>query len=250
MSKTDFIFLHGFLGIPSDWADVIENMKKDFKEYKLDVDFHVPDYFNRPDLGPKNSFDKVATEFVNWIEANTKNQKKILVGYSLGGRLALHVFERNPTLFDRVICISTHPGFKASQDVEIKEREVNDQAWAESFLHDEWSQVVEKWNQQPIFKDSDAGPEREASAFRRDLLAKALTTWSLAKQIDKRSLLKKQAKKISWVVGGSDRKFIEIWQQMKQDGIDIPIEIITAAGHRVHFDNSLALATYISSFAK
>ncbi len=250
MSKVDFIFLHGFLGVPTDWAEVVVNVKLDLSGTKTEAEIHVPDYFNRPNLGPKNSFDSVATEFVNWIDSNTKNERKILVGYSLGGRLALHIFERNPNLFERLICISTHPGFKASQDVEKKEREVSDQFWADSFLHDEWAAVIQKWNKQPVFADGAIEPERDGSLFRRDLLAKALTNWSLSKQNDKRLLLKKYHQKISWVVGGNDKKLIDIWQQMKQDGIDIPLEIITAAGHRIHFDNARPLATYISSFAK
>lgn len=247
MLKADFIFLHGFLGVPSDWEDVIENIKVDLEEAGLSGEFHVPDYFNNPYLSPKNSLEKVAAEFINWMALHTKNKKKILIGYSLGGRLALHVFEKNPDYFEKLVCVSTHPGLKSTQQEESKERDSRDHLWAELFMNQNWSDVVQKWNEQTVFEGSEFEPERDGSAYRRDMLAKALVNWSLAKQVDKRPLLQKYQDKILWVVGEKDKKFVELAGSLKKEIPLLKSEIVPMAGHRVLFDNAFDLARCISS---
>lgn len=246
MSKVDFIFLHGFLGLPSDWSDVIENIKVDLEDSGIEGEYHCPDYFNRPNLGPKNSMDKVAIEFVNYISSTTHNPRKVLVGYSLGGRLGLHIFEKNPDLFEHFVCVSAHPGYKPNQFDELKERDSRDQFWSELFLNHNWSEVIQKWNEQKVFEGSEFEPEREGSNYRRDLLSKALINWSLAKQSEKRNLLRKYYKKITWVIGEKDKKFVEMTRALILENPDIKVEKITLAGHRVLFDNALELARTIS----
>lgn len=249
MSKIDFIFLHGFLGAPSDWDDVIENIKVDLEDAGVEGEYHVPDYFNRPNLGPKNAFDKLSSEFASWISANTSSPKKVLVGYSLGGRLGLHIFEKNPEMFSRLICVSSHPGYTPLQTEEIKERDARDHFWAELFLHHNWPEVIQKWNEQEVFQGSDFEPERDAATFRRDLLAKSLVNWSLSKQTDKRVLIKKYSNKITWIAGERDKKFVELTRSLSKDIQTLDVEIVSLAGHRVLFDNSFDLARAISSKA-
>ena len=247
MSKVDIIFLHGFLGAVSDWDDIIENVKVDLEEQETEAIFYAVDYFNRPNMSPKNSFDKMATEFVNWVTSSTSNQKKILVGYSLGGRLGLHIFEKSPNLFHRLLCISCHPGYKQSQQEEIQERDSRDQFWAELFLHHNWPELIQKWNEQDVFAGSDFEPERDVADYRRDQLAKAMVNWSLAKQQDKRELLKNFSSKITWVIGEKDKKFVELTKNLVKEIPSLEVEFIPMAGHRVLFDNSFDLARSISN---
>jgi 2-succinyl-6-hydroxy-2,4-cyclohexadiene-1-carboxylate synthase len=247
MSKVDFIFLHGFLGIPSDWDQIITELKKELASSAVEGVYHRVDYFNRPNLSPKQLLDKVADEFIHWINGNTTHKRKVLVGYSLGGRLGLHIFEKRPDLFERFFCISAHPGFKPFQEDEIKERATKDQFWAEMFLHQNWNEVVKKWNEQSVFEDSVTEPERDGSNYRRDLLAKALVNWSLAKQSEKRMVIRRHSKKISWIIGERDKKFIEMTRALLKEIQDLEIEIIPSSGHRVLFDNPLELSRRISS---
>ena len=37
MIEIDFIMLHGFLGLPSDWDHIIEDVKVDFDESKYKI---------------------------------------------------------------------------------------------------------------------------------------------------------------------------------------------------------------------
>jgi 2-succinyl-6-hydroxy-2,4-cyclohexadiene-1-carboxylate synthase len=247
MSKVDIIFLHGFLGVPSDWNGVRESLEFEFEDSDVNPTYHVLDYFNQPNLSPKNSFEKVAGEFVNVIESITTSSRKVLVGYSLGGRVALHIFEKKPELFECLVCVSTNPGFKSSDLEEIMERDSQDQYWSELFLHGDWNEVIQKWNHQDVFRDSVNEPERESGNYRRDLLAKSLLNWSLAKQTNKRGLMRRFPKNITMTVGEHDKKFLELTRGLLKEIPDIGIKIIPQASHRVLFDNPLELARVISS---
>lgn len=249
MSKIDFIFLHGFLGLPTDWNDVIENLRVELEGFSITGEYHVPDYFNRPHLGPNNSFAEVAEEFVNWIATQTQNKRKIIVGYSLGGRLAVHIFEKYPDLFEGLICVSTHPGLNSNQSNELNERLNKDHSWAEMFLTHDWRQVLLKWNDQSVFEGSMFEPERHEINYRRELLTQALVNWSLAKQEDKRFLIKKYSKKISWIIGAQDKKFVELTHSLIKEIAGMKVEVVPNAGHRVLFDNSVVLARCISKRA-
>lgn len=106
MERLNVFFLHGFLGRPSDWDRI---------QAKLPVAeglrFFNLDYFKNPLLDPKNSLSSWADHFINWIETQSGlHDRNILVGYSLGGRLALHALEKKPGLWHRLVLISTNPG--------------------------------------------------------------------------------------------------------------------------------------------
>jgi 2-succinyl-6-hydroxy-2,4-cyclohexadiene-1-carboxylate synthase len=243
MIEIDFIMLHGFLGLPSDWDHIIEDVKVDFDENKYKVNFYCPDYFNIPSLSPKNSLEKVADEFINCIRHNTRANIKVLIGYSLGGRLALHIFEKNPAFFSNLILISANPGI-ANEDQKLQ-REIQDKNWSELFLHNPWEEVVEKWNQQNVFEGSLFEPEREDTKYRRDLLGKALINWSLAKQQDKRNVIKENQAKIVWIAGDKDKKYIEITKNLYKEAPDVHYLILPESGHRVLFDNPHELSRSI-----
>lgn len=247
MSKVDFIFLHGFLGLPVDWKNVIENIKNDLRGTEVSPNFLVLDYFNQPNLSPQNSFEKVTTEFIDAIESKTSSPRKILIGYSLGGRLALHIFEKKPELFERLICVSTHPGFKPSQVEDMIKRDSNDRYWSDLFLNGKWEEIIQKWNEQDIFSGSVNEPARDSSQYRRDLLAKALVNWSLSKQTDKRDVMRRFQKKVSLVVGERDKKFIELTRTFLKEAPDIGIKLIPSSGHRVLFDSPLELSRVIGA---
>tara|TARA_B110001454_G_scaffold106457_1_gene100234 strand:+ start:75555 stop:76316 length:762 start_codon:yes stop_codon:yes gene_type:complete len=247
MSKVDIFLLHGFLGLPSDWNSVIDSLKHDFSESDIAPTFHALDYFNQPNLSPKNSLEKVTDEFINVISARSVSPRKVLIGYSLGGRLALHILEKKPGLFERIVCVSTNPGIRASDIEEIMERDSKDQFWSELFLNGDWNAVVKKWNEQEVFRDSVNEPERESENYRRDLLAKALVNWSLAKQNNKRGVIRRYAKNVTMVVGDRDKKFLEMTRALLKEIPDLGIKIIPDSGHRVLFDNPLELARAISS---
>lgn len=197
--------LHGFLGLPTDW-----------KQYN----------FIAPVINKASSLESWAKDFNNTVDS-VPHKKNILVGYSLGGRLALHAALDQPGLWDQVVLVSTHLGLERGH----RERLSHDSVWAERFRNDEWETVVNEWNSQSVFESSLEFSRLEKD-FDRELLASYLTYFSLGSQKKISSL----PVNIHHLVGEKDGQYRALYPDA---------EVITDAGHRVHLDNPAALKKFI-----
>ena len=95
--------LHGFLGLPSDWAEFngLEGVSL--------FDTRLP--------APSAGLTQWGKAFNAFAEPGS-----LLLGYSLGGRLALHALCDNPGRWQGAILISAHPGLRCSKEKETRER--------------------------------------------------------------------------------------------------------------------------------
>ena len=178
------ITLHGFLGLPSDW------------DYWKKENPHLIAY----PIKPSESCVTWAHQFNKWVQQNTKAPRK-LVGYSMGGRLALHALIQNPSLWKEVVIISSNIGLKNTSS--RVERLLNDQKWAHKFRHDPWDLLMRDWEAQSIFKGSRT-PIRNERDYVREDLAHFLENFSLAKQEYLLPEISKLNVPIQWVTGALD----------------------------------------------
>lgn len=252
MERINLFLLHGFLGRPSDWATVKSHLslQSHFRVF-------VPDYFKDNQLSPENSFESWANNFVSWVEGqSTSSDVNILVGYSLGGRLALHALEKKPALFSKVIFVSTNPGFNDQlscfdpHSEERKNRWMNDSHWAEEFLKAPWETVLRNWNAQPVFSGGSEEPLRLEKDYSRENLSLALTQWSLAQQRNMRAVVKSQAQKLLWLAGEKDEKFVDLSHRLREEVPSLTVDIIPGASHRVLFDSPKILSEKILSLLR
>jgi 2-succinyl-6-hydroxy-2,4-cyclohexadiene-1-carboxylate synthase len=243
VERVNLFLLHGFLGRPSDWTGVTDQLAR----YE-GVRFFIPDYFNDPSLDPRNLFAPWAKNFTRWVEEQgCAGERNVLVGYSLGGRLALHALEKNSTLWDQVILISTNAGFDdslagLSPDSEAREqRWVNDSHWAEEFSKSSWASVLKNWNGQSVFEGGQQEPVRIEREYSREMLSLALTNWSLAQQRNMRPVIRQHLEKVKWVVGERDNKYVQMSRRLVQEIPGLAVDMIPGASHRVLFDRPEAL---------
>lgn len=252
MERINLFFLHGFLGRPEDWSAVVENLPK------LDhLRCFVPDYFNENTLSPLNSFEDWSNSFNSWVKSIVSaGDKNILVGYSLGGRLALHSLTEDSTLWSKVILISTNPGLSdelpdKNAALSAKEQRLkNDFLWSKKFSQNNWDDVLKEWNSQGVFAGSLLEPVRLAKNYDRSLLSAALSQWSLARQKNMLPALRQYSEKIFWVVGEQDKKYLELTTELIQAMPQFKVTFIPKAGHRVLFDNPQELTGFLQNLLK
>lgn len=154
------------------------------------------------------------------------------MGYSLGGRLALHALIDSPQQWSEAIIISAHPGL--AEGVRAKRRE-EDAIWAKRFLEEPWSDVLQAWNNREVFAH-DKPVVRKEQNFSRSLLAQALTTWSLGNQKDLAEAIGKLPMPITWVVGEYDTKFVSEAMRLSFANPSSRVIIVPGAGHRIDFE--------------
>ncbi len=248
MERVGIFFLHGFLGLPSDWRTTLE-----YLALPGQLNTYLVDYFNIPELNPKVQLEDWAAAFNHFVEGKG-NQINYLVGYSQGGRLGLHALAQKPSLWKRSFFISTNPGFADDlqgfdeSSEERSKRWLNDTYWSEQFRVGAWQNVIKAWNAQPIFGKSVNESPREENHFSREMLSLALTQWSLAQQINMRKIIHEQVEHLTWIVGAKDKKYLKIGEELHQIVPALDYHVIDQASHRVLADNPGDLAKIIRPF--
>jgi 2-succinyl-6-hydroxy-2,4-cyclohexadiene-1-carboxylate synthase len=225
------VFLHGFSGDRDEWRTVGEAFPAWPRLY-LDLPGHG------------GSADIAADGFtgVSELLQATLNSYNILdywlVGYSLGGRVAMNFACQPRAGLRGLIVEGGHPGLQ--DEASRQARLINDSAWAERFRREPLAQVFADWYQQPVFASLDAAQRASLVALRRRnngaTLAAMLEATSLARQADLRPSLQARDFPFHYLCGERDAKFRAIAQALAAD-----IHIIHHAGHNAHRDNPEAV---------
>ncbi len=226
LQKIIVFALHGFLGQSTDWDQLKSALPA---QYNL----IAPSLFLNTDFD-LSSFNGLTEQIFNLVPAS--KEKKIFIGYSLGGRIGLHILERYPNLFDQYIFLSTHPGLESMK--EKNERLTSDLVWIEKLKNLSWPDFISNWNSQLIFNHSSELP-RIQSEFNREQLACGLSSLSLAVQDNMSGVIQKNKNKIIWVVGAADDKFLKLAETMKQKKILEGYSRIQSR-HRILFDADIS----------
>lgn len=207
--------LHGFLGLPTDWECF-----KDLQQPHLALNL-----FDSPESATLLSF---AQDF-NQKFADPEN---ILMGYSMGGRLALHALIDSPNAWKAAIIISAHPGLETNQ-----ERQSRLKSDEEQFLHfqADFNAALTSWNNQSIFKDSFHF-KREKKDFPKAILNQCLDAWSLGRQQDLRHTISTLPMPILWIVGDKDEKFKTLTKELSFLNPISRVWIAKNCAHRVAWE--------------
>lgn len=225
-------FLHGFLGSQQDWDDVLTILQNfpQIRPLVIDLPYH-----NQSQHIPCESFEEMRA-LLDLTFQSLGHEHFYIVGYSLGGRLALdyamHV--RNPDL-KGILLEGANIGLSSSQ--ERAERWQNDCHWAERFNQEPLKDVLDDWYQQTVFAHLTPNQRAELVEKRSKNngqdLAKMLKATSLAKQAYvSPTQIQAYSGKIAFIIGEQDQKF----RQMVETH-SLPYHLVANAGHNAHSEN-------------
>ena len=214
--------LHGFLGLPTDWDSLGQPFGKSFEAVKIVPISH-----------PKNGLQKWGQAFNRWVRKDYA-QKRILLGYSQGGRLGMHALIDAPELWSGAIIVSANTGIPSKE--ERSARLQVDLRWAERFLKDPWEPLIDDWDRQAVFQGKKPSFPRKEADFVRSELANAIEGWSIGRQDDLREPLSKLSCPILWVAGGKDLKYVDIAKEMADAHDRSAFWVAPDAGHRVPWE--------------
>lgn len=205
--------LHGFAGTPDAWADVP----------------FAGDAVPLPGHG--------APMHDTWDACiASMGQHELVVGYSLGARVALGMFARGQA--QRVILIGCNPGICDDRPA----RRMGDARWARMLREKGIAMFADAWAQQPLFDTQRRFPERMAARRERRLqldpegLARSLEVMGLAEMPDLSAHVQ------NLVAGALDAKYIALATQ--------PITLIPDSGHDPTLEQPQLLADQLSKLAR
>ncbi len=224
---TPVVFLHGLLGDQGDWAAVCQ-WPCAAPRVALDLPGHGSNrHLRLPDFGAAHHW--LGTEL-----AARRIDHYRLVGYSLGGRLALYHASHEPPGLTALWVESGHPGLAAS---ERESRCRHDERWALRFETEPLADVLRDWYRQPVFADLDADA-RQRRITRRLAndgagIAAMLRATSLGQQPDLYPWLQRTTLPITWLCGRHDPKFHRLACQVAARNRTITLHVLDG-GHDLH----------------
>lgn len=176
------IFLHGFLGLPSDWSPWTTKLPKSVT-------------WEAPALAPQTESETPSAWARRFGESCPDGW---IVGYSQGARLGLELLTLHPDHFSKALLVAPHPGI--AEPSARSERLAHDLTWASRFLTLPWEEVHSLWEAQPLFCGHHW--PRPEKLFSRRALSQSLDLWSVARQEPRGERLRDLP--VTWVCGTHD----------------------------------------------
>ncbi len=252
--------LHGFLGRPEDWDGVLgDEWIKPGWLARFEEEGATGAGGGSPPL-TRASIDSRVTAAraiglhpwhptLDTIAAalNRETTGDVLLGYSMGGRIALHMLLQEPGRWRRAVIVSASPGHLS--DAAREARIENDRIWAERFLRDDWDAVVADWNAQGVFAHDppDRLPRKEGD-FDRIALAAALVLGSVARQRDLRPELETLNVPILWLAGAQDAKYAALAEECAALNPRFTATVLPHVGHRAPWGDPAAFRAAVDDF--
>ncbi|MEB6378512.1 2-succinyl-6-hydroxy-2,4-cyclohexadiene-1-carboxylate synthase [Leclercia adecarboxylata] len=238
--KPWLVFLHGFSGDCQEWQLSGERLSEYSRLY-LDLPGHGKSAHIRV-----RDFSDVNT-LLNRTLVSYNILKYWLVGYSLGGRIALYHACQRPEALQGLIVEGAHPGL--CNEHERANRRASDAQWAVRFCRETPGRVFTDWYQQPVFASLTPAQRQQLVALRSrnngPALAAMLQATSLAEQPDLRAELARSAIPFFYMYGEQDGKFRDLARQLSVRRHEIP-----HAGHNAHRENPVAVAECLAQILR
>lgn len=249
------VLLHGFTGAGASWgASVGALARRRIGAIAPDLPGHGSGAVVPP--GDGISLDDALDVIEGAVQEAIRRaggRPPVLLGYSMGGRLAFHFAHRSPRRLRGLVLESASPGLATEE--ERSTRAAADTALAHRIREIGVEAFSEEWGRLPLFRSQDelsadvrAAVERQRRASSASGLAAALeglgtgtlpSLWDALETVDVPTLI---------LAGGLDEKFADIGRTMHARLPHSRLTIVDGAGHRVHLERPDAWLEAVATF--
>lgn len=247
-AAVDVLFLHGFMGSGADWRGIIDALQPAYRGLAIDL----PGHGGAVDLDEDAYTMAGAARAV--IDALDRRgiARCALVGYSMGGRLALYLALRFPTRFRRLVLESASPGLPTEE--ERAARRAADEARARRLESEDFDDFLDDWYRQPLFASlrnyPDVLAEMTAARRRNDPaeLARALRGMGTGRQPSLWERLSGLPVATLAIAGALDAKYVGLARAMAAASPRVRAAVVPEAGHNVHAEQPRRYLALLRSF--
>jgi 2-succinyl-6-hydroxy-2,4-cyclohexadiene-1-carboxylate synthase len=237
--------LHGFTGSGLDFLPLRDALGADSANWLL-LDFKGHGESDSPDDPEAYSLNTALDAIERSRNLAPDPDNVLLLGYSMGGRVALHYLKRHPQL--KAFLIGASPGL-ASNEERTSRIEMDDH-WRESLLKGTHSVQVfcDEWENQPLIHPQTTLPD----PLRQELKTRRRTNNPIGLASSLRGLgtgalpslwgALGTLPPVQLVHGEEDLKFEEIARRMREENPSFKVHAIPGSGHSPHLENPLATA--------
>jgi 2-succinyl-6-hydroxy-2,4-cyclohexadiene-1-carboxylate synthase len=237
-SGPPLLLLHGFSGSGADWAPLAATLAERFRLIAPDLLGHGAS--SAPKDPARYAMECAAADIIALLDALALERVHLL-GYSMGGRLALYLACRQPARCCGLYLESSSPGLATA--VERTARAAEDEALAAWIETEGVPAFVDRWEKLPLWTSQTALPPAVAAAQRaRQLrnrpigLANSLRGMGTGVQPPLWSDLSRLHRPVRLLAGALDAKFSMRAQEMAGRLPNAQLHIQPGAGHNVHLE--------------
>ena len=239
-------FLHGFMGAAADWAPIVQALEDNFHGLTIDLPGHGQS------LNPPEEAYSVAgaTEAVVEVLNAEGIDSCTLVGYSMGGRVALSLALRHPDRVHRLVLESASPGLRTEPE-RAERRDVDAERAAR--IEEDLEAFLADWYRLPLFRSlarhdlvdemvqtrSTNDPQELARALRGLSPGRQTPFWDRLDEIDCPTLV---------LAGALDDKYTAITEEVAARIETARRVVIPQAGHNVHAERPAAFRDVLRPF--
>jgi 2-succinyl-6-hydroxy-2,4-cyclohexadiene-1-carboxylate synthase len=234
------VLLHGFAGTRHGWAPVADRLARErYRPLALDLRGHGDARDRRP-VGVAECVADVAA---------AAPARFALCGYSMGGRIALHVALAHPGRVSRLVLVAATGGIEG--EVARAERRAADERLAAEIEHGTIAEFAERWMALPLFAGT---PPVAARRWREDLLrnhpaalAAALRALGPGAMPPLWDHLGELTMPVHVVAGERDERYVALGRRLAEALPDATLTVVPGAGHGLPREAPDAVADAIAA---
>ena len=241
------VLCHGFTGSTKTWYPVVEQLPQHIRVIAVDLIGHGQS------AAPQDSCHysmEAQVELLKVLFKELQLDTFTLVGYSMGGRVALSYAVQYPEHIEQLILESASPGLSNVEERNVRKQ--SDDALAEKIMQNGVPSFVEKWENIPLFASQKRLSEDVQKQIRNERLGQSaiglanslrgMGTGVMPALWDKLATL---VVPVTLITGALDEKFIMLNNKMVNLLPNAKHMIIPEVGHAIHVENPIKFATIV-----
>jgi 2-succinyl-6-hydroxy-2,4-cyclohexadiene-1-carboxylate synthase len=232
------VLLHGFTGSNATWEKHHAALAACFKMVAIEMLGHG---LSDAPADPERYSMEYTTADIAEVLDKLEIERAAVLGYSMGGRIALHFAAAYPERVSALMLESSSPGLATAE--ERAARVQADEALANFIEQEGIATFVERWENLPLFASQRHLPAEVQTAQRQQRLnnnprglANSLRGAGIGAQESLWPRLNGLALPTLLIAGELDTKFVQIARQMQAKLPISRFDIVANAGHTVHLE--------------
>jgi len=230
------LFLHGFSGSSDCWKNIRREIN--LPTIAIDIPGHNKSYFLN--LNEDYNYKDFRTEL--FLILNEINVKKVhLLGYSMGGRLAISFTQKYPELVKSLILESSTLGLVSHDEKEIQIEKDNELL---NIINNSMTDFITHWSQNPLFLNQEKRNSEDFNKLNnnrlkhnKEQLSKSLSSFTKANMPAFIEAFATFDCPVFLINGKDDTKYIKINRDMMKIHKKAKQFIINNSSHNVHLEN-------------
>lgn len=235
------VLVHGFSQSAAAWWPLVGPLESSFRLVAVDAPGHGGSAAVTADLlSGADLMAAAAPERAAWL------------GYSMGGRYALHVALRHPQAVTRLVLVSTTAGI--DDPVERAQRRESDAVLADRVESEGVASFLAWWVGQPLFstlRPEAARLEERVEAASAEGLASSLRLAGTGSQEPLWEAAGSLSMPVLVVAGELDRKYVGLGRRLVESiGSNAELRVIAGAGHACHLEKPADFLATVTDFLR